>query len=625
VSAGPLLEVRDLSIESRMEGRTRTIVEGVALAVSPGETIGIVGESGSGKSLTARAIVGLLPEGVSAHGEVLYHERNLLTLPERRLAELRGTHLCLVLQDPFTMLNPLRRCGRHIDELLRDEAGRRLSRSERRAQAVRRLAEVGIDDPDVVDRYPFQLSGGMRQRVGLAAALARDPELLIADEPATALDVTTQSEILALLRSLEERRGMALILITHDLRVAFSNCDRVYVLYAGSLLEVAPAAQMERLPLHPYTLALLLSEPAIDQRLAELTAIPGSVPEHGEVVDRCAFSPRCEWAARACTQGAPPLVPVGQGRLSACVRLGEISDELQRRRNAGEISEELQRSRNGGEPEPAPSAPVVADPIVSVRSVVKRFGPVTALKGVTVEVGDGESVGIVGESGSGKSTLARCLLGLAMPDEGTIEIAGIQAADYGALPPDERRRLRRTVQMVFQDPYSSLNPALSIGSTLKEALWVAGRRRDGVAGLLERVGLPRAYARRKPASLSGGERQRVAIARALAVEPRVLVCDEPVSALDVSVQAQILNLFARLRRELGLSYVFITHDLAVVRQVADRVYVLYRGEVVESGSVDDVLARPRHPYTVRLIESVPRTDPAELHSVPEGVLTGEVR
>ena len=310
---------------------------------------------------------------------------------------------------------------------------------------------------------------------------------------------------------------------------------------------------------------------------------------------------------------------------SACVRLGEISDELQRRRNAGEISKELQRSRNGGEPEPAPPAPVVADPIVSVRSVVKRFGPVTALKGVTVEVGDGEIVGIVGESGSGKSTLARCLLGLAMPDEGTIEIAGIQAADYGALPPDERRRLRRTVQMVFQDPYSSLNPALSIGSTLKEALWVAGRRRDGVAGLLERVGLPRAYARRKPASLSGGERQRVAIARALAVEPRVLVCDEPVSALDVSVQAQILNLFARLRRELGLSYLFITHDLAVVRQVADRVYVLYRGEVVESGSVDDVLARPRHPYTVRLIESVPRTDPAELHSVPEGVLTGEVR
>jgi peptide/nickel transport system ATP-binding protein len=612
VSAAPLLEVRDLRIESRVEGRTRTIVEGMTLAVSRGETIGIVGESGSGKSLTARAIVGLLPDGVWAGGEVLYDGRNLLTLPERRLEELRGTHRGLVLQAPFTMLNPLRRCGRHIDELLRDHAGRRPSRAERRAEAVRRLAEVGIEDPDVVDRYPFQLSGGMRQRVGLAAALARDPELLIADEPSTALDVTTQSEILALLRSLQEQRGMALVLITHDLRVAFSNCDRVYVLYAGSLLEVAAAAEMERLPLHPYTLGLLLSEPAIDRRLAQLTAIPGSVPEHGEIADRCAFSPRCEWAAPACTHGAPPLVPVGEGRVSACVRIDEIRGELRRRRYPSE-------------PESAPPVPVASDPIVTARSVVKRFGPVTALKGVTIEVGSGESVGIVGESGSGKTTLARCLLGLGTPDEGTIEIAGIQAADYGSLPRGERRRLRRTVQMVFQDPYSSLNPALSIGSTLKEALGVAGRPDGGVGDLLEQVGLPRSYARRKPASLSGGERQRVAIARALAVEPRVLVCDEPVSALDVSVQAQILNLFARLRRELGLSYVFITHDLAVVRQVVDRVYVLYRGEVVESGSVDDVLARPRHPYTVRLIESVPRTDPAELRPVPEGVLTREVR
>jgi peptide/nickel transport system ATP-binding protein len=257
--------------------------------------------------------------------------------------------------------------------------------------------------------------------------------------------------------------------------------------------------------------------------------------------------------------------------------------------------------------------------------VVKRFGPVSALKGVSIEVAEGESVGIVGESGSGKTTLARCLLGLTTPDEGEIEIAGIPAADYGRLPPAERRRLRRTMQMIFQDPYSSLNAALSIGSTLKEALAVAGRPKEDVGPLLEQIGLPPAYARRKPAALSGGERQRVAIARALAVGPRVLVCDEPVSALDVSVQAQILNLFARLRRELGLAYVFITHDLAVVRQVADRVYVLYRGEVVESGGVDDVLERPRHPYTIRLIESVPRTDPAEQQPVREGVLTGEVR
>jgi peptide/nickel transport system ATP-binding protein len=608
----PLLRVRDLSIGSRLDGRSRTIVKGLSLDVARGETVGIVGESGSGKSLAAKAIVGLLPDGVFASGEVLHEGRNLLTLPERRLAELRGTRLGLVLQDPFTMLSPLRRCGRHIDELLRDERGRRPSRAERRAEALRRLSEVGIADAGVVDRYPFQLSGGMRQRVGLAAALARDPELLIADEPSTALDVTTQKEILALLRSLQKRRGMALVLITHDLRVAFSNCDRVYVLYAGVLLEVAPAAAMERMPLHPYTLGLLLSEPAIDRRTAELVSIPGSVPAQDDVADRCAFSPRCPWAAPKCLLAAPPLVPVEAGRLSACLRLDEIREELRER--------PIQV-----EQEPVPSSPPPADAIVRTRSVVKRFRSVSALKGVSIEVAEGESVGIVGESGSGKTTLARCLLGLAAPDEGTIEIAGIPATHYGALPDAERRRLRRTVQMVFQDPYSSLNAALSIGSTLKEALAVAGRPKDDVSRLLDQVGLPRAYARRKPGSLSGGERQRVAIARALAVAPRVLVCDEPVSALDVSVQAQILNLFASLRRELGLAYIFITHDLAVVRQVADRVYVLYRGEVVESGSVDDVLERPSHPYTIRLIESVPRTDPAELHPVHEGVLTGEVR
>jgi peptide/nickel transport system ATP-binding protein len=516
-----------------------------------------------------------------------------------------------VLQDPFTMLNPLRRCGRHIDEMLRDGRGKRPSRAARRAEAVRRLAEVGIADPGVVDRYPFQLSGGMRQRVGLAAALARDPELLIADEPSTALDVTTQHEILTLLRSLQSRRGMALVLITHDLRVAFSNCDRVYVLYAGALLEVAPAAEMERMPLHPYTLGLLLSEPALDRRSSELASIPGSVPMQDEVADRCAFSTRCRWTAPSCLAGAPALVPVEPDRLSACVRLDEIRDELRARPHVEAAAAAL-------------SAPA-RDALVRATSVVKRFGPVNALRGVSIEVGEGESVGIVGESGSGKTTLARCLLGLTTPDEGAIEIAGIPAADYGRLAPGERRRLRRTVQMVFQDPYSSLNAALSIGSTLKEALAVAGRPKEEVGPLLQQVGLPSAYARRKPAALSGGERQRVAIARALAVGPRVLVCDEPVSALDVSVQAQILNLFARLRRELGLAYVFITHDLAVVRQVADRVYVLYRGEVVEHGGVDDVLERPRHPYTIRLIESVPRTDPAEQQPVREGVLTVEVR
>jgi len=599
-----LLEVRDLRIVSRGPRGVSTIADDVSLTLAPGETIGIVGESGSGKSLTAKAIMGLLPTGVEATGDIRYRGRQILGLPERELRTLRGTQLGLVLQDPFTMLSPLRRCGRHIVELLRDENGRRLSRTARRAEAVRRLREVGIDDPAVADRFPFELSGGMRQRVGLAAALARDPDVLIADEPSTALDVTTQKEILALLGTLQERRGMGLVLITHDLRVSFERCDRVYVLYAGSLLEVAPARALESGPLHPYTLGLLMSEPAIDRRLPELVAIPGSVPAHDDVASGCAFAARCSWAEARCVAAPPPLVAVAEGRLSACIRLDEIRDEL-----AGRLAQVR-------DDPPVPAAAPAGTAIVQAERIVKRFGSRTAVGGVSLEVAVGESVGIVGESGSGKTTIARCLVGLATPDEGRIEIAGIAAHDVGALSGDERRALRRTVQMVFQDPYSSLNPVRTVGATLAEALGVVNRPAEGVGPLLRQVGLPEGYARRKPGSLSGGERQRVAIARALAVEPRVIICDEPVSALDVSVQAQILNLLSRLRRELGLSYVFITHDLAVVRQVVDRVYVLYRGEVVETGAVDQVLDQPAHRYTKRLVESVPGAS----HLAPGSVL-----
>ena len=591
----PLLEVRDLRIEVRRPHASYALADGISLRVEPGETIGIVGESGSGKSLTARSIIGLLPSGVEATGEVLYRGRQMLGLPERELGRIRGGQIGLVLQDPFTMLSPLRRCGRHIDELLRDESGHRLTRSRRNAEAVRRLREVGIDDPDVARRFPFQLSGGMRQRVGLAAALARDPDLLIADEPSTALDVTTQKEILALLASLQEQRGMGLVLITHDLRVAFERCDRIYVLYAGTLLEVAPSGALEQSPLHPYSLGLLLSEPSVDRKIPELVSIPGNVPAHESVADRCAFSTRCPFVADICLAGRPVLAPAGLDRVSACVRLGEIRDELVARRGLA-----LQE-------EPVLAPPPAGPPVIVVRDLVKRFGRVTALGGVSLDVARGESVGIVGESGSGKSTLARCLVGLATPDEGTIEIAGVAAHDFAALEGRQRGQLRRTVQMVFQDPYSSLNPVRTIGAVLAEALSVAESPAHDVVGLLGLVGLPADYRKRKPASLSGGERQRVAIARALAVEPQVIVCDEPVSALDVSVQAQILNLLSRLREELGLSYVFITHDLAVVRQVVDRVYVLYRGEVVESGPVDRVIDHPAHAYTSRLVASVPGT------------------
>ena len=642
----PLLLVRNLRIESHIGGTRHSIVTGIDLSVAPGETVGVVGESGSGKSMTARALIGLLPAGVTAQGEITYGGRNLLDLPERALGQLRGREIGLVPQDPFTMLNPLLRCGRHIDEALRDENGRSLRKAARRAEAVRRLAEVGIHDPSVADRYPFELSGGMRQRVGIAAALARDPRILIADEPSTALDVTTQKEILALLRSLQQSRGMGLILITHDLRVAFAMCDRIEVLYAGSVLEAAPAAALEREPLHPYTLGLLLSEPPGDRRLPELVAIPGAVADPDEVSEVCAFSPRCAWVTPLCQAAKPPLREVTGGRKTACVRIEGIGEQMRETRVAASRSVHVdlhQQGRNAvvtrgrqaacveiegiGEQTAAASRSVHVDArheaptaLVSVRDLTKIFESgrggrarsVAALGGVSVELGRGESVGLVGESGSGKTTLARCLLGLETATSGRILIDGIDATDYAALERRDRTRLRQSIQMIFQDPYSTLNPVRTVGATLKEALTMGpegGADLDTRLGtLLDRVGLPEGYASRKPVALSGGERQRVAIARALAVQPKVLVCDEPASALDASVQAQILNLLKSLREELGIGYFFITHDLAVVRQLVERVYVMHSGAVVESGPVDVVLDQPRDPYTIQLLASVPTSD-----------------
>jgi peptide/nickel transport system ATP-binding protein len=378
------------------------------------------------------------------------------------------------------------------------------------------------------------------------------------------------------------------------------------VLYAGSVVETGTALELEEEPLHPYTLGLLLSEPPSDRRLSRLVAIQGSVPQPGDVSDCCTFAPRCAWVREPCRAASPPLVPVAPGRASACIRIGELRGEL---RAARAVQQELA----------APAPDHLETPVVAVEGLTKIFvsgahgrrHEVIALRDVALAVGAGESVGLVGESGSGKTTLGRCLVGLETPTSGSIQIDGVDASDYRRLDRASREHVRRTVQMIFQDPYSSLNPVRTIGSTLGEAIRHADPERDPrqvVPTLLTRVGLSESYAERKPVALSGGERQRVAIARALALQPRVIVCDEPVSALDVSVQAQILNLFGSLREEFGIGYLFITHDLAVVRQVVDRVYVLYRGEVVEQGDVARVLDQPTHPYTEKLISSVPRSD-----------------
>jgi peptide/nickel transport system ATP-binding protein len=370
------LEVKNLRISATGRDGSSPIVSSFSLRVAPGETVGIVGESGSGKSMTARAIMGLLPPSVTAEGEVLMGGRNILDLSERELRQVRGREIGLVLQDPFMMLNPVFRCGRIVEEsLVRESGGQKPKRSERRAEVLRRLAEVGLTDSTVADRYPFQLSGGMRQRVGIAAALARDPKVLIADEPTTALDVTTQKEMLGVLRSVQRSRGMSVVLITHDLRVAFAMCDRVYVMYGGSLVEVAPAADLEARPLHPYTQGLLLSEPSLDHRVVELASIPGSVPKAADVKDRCAFEPRCRWAARACRESPPPLQEVEVGRLTACIRIPDIAREMSAERSSVDVVDI------------PPAADLPATGIIEVHNLRKVFSTareVTALDDVSL-------------------------------------------------------------------------------------------------------------------------------------------------------------------------------------------------------------------------------------------------
>ena len=595
MDAEGFLAIEDLAIS--VGGVTLTMPTSFRLA--RGETLAIVGESGSGKSLTAKAIAGLLPPGLTATGSVLLEGRELNGLGEREWQKLRGRRISMLLQDPFTMMNPVMKAGLHLDEMLRGDPHFR-DRKARRAEVERRLAEVGIADPAVADRFPFQLSGGMSQRVALAAALARDPEILIADEPSTALDVTTQAEIMQLLKRAQQQRGMSLILITHDLRLAFSTCDRVLVLYAGSVVEIGRAAELGAGPFHPYSSGLLLSEPPAAMRVKRLVAMPGRVPAAQTVTAQCPFADRCDWVDERCRAARPALEQRAPGRYSRCLRQPEIQSELDALRPAA-----LEAAR------PVPARPEAERALVQVRDAVKTFPgklETRALKGVSLHVAPGESVGLVGESGSGKTTLGRCLVGLETLSAGGIEIDGIAAQNFEALPPNDRAHLRRTVQMVFQDPYSTLNPRHTVGRTLEESLRVspfAGEVRTEIARLLTEVGLTPAYALRRPAQLSGGERQRVAVARALAVSPRLLVCDEPVSALDVSVQAQVLNLFKDLQAARGLSFLFITHDLAVVRQIADRIVVLYLGEVVEEGPVDQVLSHPQHPYTKRLIASIP--------------------
>ena len=600
---GNTLVVEDLSVTAaRSNDDIRTLVKNVSFRIDPGETLGLVGESGSGKSMTARAIVGLVPENVRASGSVMFDDVQIVGARERALRRLRGSRISLLLQDPFTMLNPLQTAFQTVAESL--PAGIRRDRRTMRAEVERRLLEVGVDPARAGRRYPFQLSGGMRQRVALAAALAKDPELLIADEPTTALDVTTQQEVLDLLRDLQGRRGMGLLLITHDLAVAFNACDRVLVLYAGSVMEYGPSARLVDAPAHPYTVRLGLANPPASHFVERLSAIPGKVPAPDAVATQCAFSDRCDWATPICRATHPRPRPVGDDHFSACLRVDEIRAELSLKIGAIAAHERPRRP------------PSETEAILTVEGLRKSYRTVSlvgkartteAVRGVSFRIEPGEAVGLVGESGSGKTSIARCVLGLTTPDTGHIRLADVDISSYDRLGRGELARVRNTVQIVFQDPYASLNPRLSIGAALAEAVGARGDRVDPaieVPQLLRLVGLPEHFASRRPKALSGGERQRIAIARAIAVQPELLVCDEPVASLDVSVQAQVLELLREIRRTRRMSMLFITHDLAVVRQMTERVIVLYNGEIVEEGATDTVLDNPTHPYTQRLLDSL---------------------
>nr|BFE59419.1 ABC transporter ATP-binding protein [Dactylosporangium thailandense] len=594
----PVLEVSGLSLRLRTPGGAVPVVKDVSFQVNPGQILGVVGESGSGKSLTALSVMRMLPAAVTVDGgAVRYLGQDLLTMPEREITALRGDRIGMVFQDPMAYLNPLLTVGAQIREVLRLHG---MGRKAAAARAVELLDLVGVRDPGKrAEDYPHQFSGGMRQRVVIAMAVANNPTLLIADEPTTALDVTVQAGILELLGRLRAELGTALLLITHDIGVVEDVCDSIMVMYAGRAVEQGAAATVLGDPRHPYTRELMRSTPRLDVPvLRRLPAIPGQPPDVTRRPGGCPFHPRCPLAFDRCREQMPPEQDTGAGHRAACwLSIEPLPAPAVSTAQVREVRHDDER---------APILEIADARITYGRpSPLRRKPPRIIVDGVSLKAYPGRTLGLVGESGSGKSTLARTIVGLVPLLSGRISIDGMQWTDR-----DRRAELRRTVQMVFQDPYQSLNPRQTIETLLTEPLTVhrlvprAGRARR-VAELMSLVGLPQSLLERYPYQLSGGQRQRVGIARALAVEPRLIVADEPVSALDVSVQAQIINLLADLRDEFGLSYVVIAHDLSVVRHLCEDVAVMQGGVIVEQGPAERVFADPQHEYTRALLAASP--------------------
>lgn len=578
-------------------------VDGVSLEVGARECVTLLGESGCGKSLTALAIMRLLPEGLRiASGEAWLGDTNLFALPERSMRSIRGGRLAMIFQEPMLSLNPIMTIGEQIIDSLR--VHRVLRGGSASVHIGQLLQAVGLE-PVLATAYPFQLSGGQRQRALIAAMLAGEPELLIADEPTTALDVTVQAQILRLLKRLQTERGMGLLLITHDLDVARDMADRVAVMYAGQIVEWAKRDDLFERARHPYTRALFRVVPSTKRRGEPLQHLSGNVPPLGDRHDGCRFAERCPSAKDRCRVEVPGLHPIGEGHWVRC-HLALAPESAPGPGPAAKRAEQR-------------TAPRVDVPLLEVvdlavhfpirRGVFKRtVGWVQAVEGVSLRMAQGETLALVGESGCGKTSLARAILRLVEPSRGSVRLQG---QEITTLKGDALRRCRSQMQIVFQDPYSSLNPRMRVGEILAEGLQSLRpdldrkARENRVIELLQRVGLDAGAAQRYPHAFSGGQRQRIAIARALAVGPKLLVCDEPTSALDVSVQAQIVNMLMTLQREEGLAYLFITHNLPVVGYMAHRIMVMYRGRIMEEGPAEDVFGRPQHPYTRLLLESAP--------------------
>ena len=628
----PLLQVRDLSLgfvrANDAAGRPVAMLDAlsaISFELHAGETLALLGESGCGKSLTALALMRLLPPNARYQsGRVLLTPReggraeDLLLMSERRMRAVRGQRLAMIFQEPATSLNPVMRIGAQIAEVIRLQGASTSAEVDQRVIAL--LEQVGLPDPARAARaYPFELSGGMKQRAMIAMALAGDPQILLADEPTTALDVTLQAQILDLMRSLQQQRQMGMLLITHDLAVVASRADRVAVMYAGQIVESGPVADVLHRPSHPYTRALLASLPECAAHAQPLLQLPGRVPSLGQWPMACRFSPRCADREAHCDIESPPRVRLPADPAADRTAPNPSHDVLCWRAGDDTIANHL---RHQDELLPISQPVQTQQPVLQIRDLQISYGvphaawwqrltgaaPITpVVDGISLHINAGETLALVGESGCGKSTTARAILGLLPIGGGEIRLNGAPIAGQGVKPP---AGWRRDVQMVFQDPFASLDPRQRIRAILAEgprALGLPAAQSDDAALrlLLDRVGLPAEALDRYPHEFSGGQRQRIAIARALAVGPKLLICDEPTSALDVSVQAQILNLLRALQQETGLAYLFITHNFGVVRYLADRVAVMQAGRLVETGTTDAVLEHPQHAYTRALLASVP--------------------